>query len=791
LKLSDHIESPLTFEGGTAGARQLAVGGNLKISEWVRVHGNDLKVSIQLIIKAIGSEGSVKSAVARKSIVAVERGWYSFRSLEGYGWGDRIISPLTPEGGTAGARLPTVSNLEWLKMMLQMELAEKEVLENRNKEAELGVLWGKYYVSEDVVWFLGKLADSVADGLGKKCRDLAMGKAVMLFLAHNTTKVACKKIGYKSFDALLQAVGNELGRLRIYGMPESYHGIKKKYYNSPFTNYYNPTPNPSPKGGESSARKQGLEFSGDLEELRNWMIPGTFGNDNREIMNETHKALIRDFYAKSNKLDKLTVYERYVEEMPKVGVDSVVGYSTVKKYLNKNEVMLEIAGERHGKAWFENNIRPFGHRKITPHSLTMVAGDGWQAGRSVIYKVKNFRGEWVDTRGTMNTWFWYDWKTGAILSHLIYPSENSHQIRHSMRHLVSFWKKVPRAAMIDKKWMKNVETVRLFERIGCEIQEKKAYNPKENKAERYNKGVNKFHRMLDEHWANMTPGYSDDNRHNPEHTRGAKAMPLAEFEQMIMQIIHLVNHTRKESLGGRTPMEVFESSIDPDCHSIDALTMSYAFDDYRIETVRNGVIAIKINAVKYEYMIEDWNGFMAHNIVGNRVRVYYDEKFMESVRVFAFEDEKNADNDRYICEAITLERFEGIKVAQTNADKNIMGLHARWGKGVDDFVEDKRALRKKLLLDAQLDTASVHAVSQDRYKEAQSQSMAMAYESYMEVQEEYGSPLAPEGGTAGTRKTTPSPSPTEKGGLTQAFDNDKYEREMAKKERYKDYKFED
>lgn len=600
------------------------------------------------------------------------------------------------------------------KELLLARLKEDTIIKSTEQTEEcinnLPQAWAIYINAMDIHWFGQQLSTSTADNIGKKTRDLATGMAIFRLLDNCQKKNDVKQFtGFNNKEELIRALATTAERMDIYGLPCSYDRLRVKYYDY----------------------RKALDNN---EEPRWVLIPKTFGNTNTQKLTDEHKAIIDELYLRTNKPDRTTVYEIYTEQCSLYSMKPVA-YRTLLDYLSSNFIQALAVRERDGKGAYETRVKPHVKRYVN-YSLSLIAGDGWVPGRAVMHKDKN--GKTVEKR--MTVWLWYDWKSRAILGHSIASEENSQQIRLSFRRIINVLDgKIPMSVMMDKRWQMNPEIQQMFTKLGVIIQDKRAFNPKSNIAERSNKYMNKFHRTIETYWANMTPGVSAENRHNPEALRDATTITEKEFSEQILQVISLYNTSKLESLGYRSPIEVFESAINPEVKTIDHLQRRWAFGNTKIVTVRNGYLQLEIASKKYEYFIPKLSEFLKYNIKNNKVRVYYDEEFLDTVDIYSFDNTDDTSNDTYITTCETVERMNASKVEQKEKDLKLLGKMMSLGTELDQELDKHIATNKQLLNElTDGEVMSVHQVSQERFKQIQeSNFMKMyrgVYHDYVEIQ---------------------------------------------------------
>lgn len=129
----------------------------------------------------------------------------------------------------------------------------------------------------------------------------------------------------------------------------------------------------------------------DKEELKIWLVPGYYSNQNKRIWNRDENRLVNtntgevadiDIHAKiafkywinpgkGNKLNKRQVYDNYKAEIEAIGIEPVA-ISTMKKYINEKRMFLSI--ERDGKVAFNDKYGVY-----IPAEKLKYSGSQWSA----------------------------------------------------------------------------------------------------------------------------------------------------------------------------------------------------------------------------------------------------------------------------------------------------------------------------------------------------------------------------------------------------------------------------
>lgn len=570
-----------------------------------------------------------------------------------------------------------------------------------------------FFDGHDEFWFQKNYNVNYDNRRGNRAKQLAICAAMMRFLHDNKRKADIQSVtGLESREELIHALIYHLKKQDMYGLPHSYDRLRVKYY----------------EWAKAS------DTVGD--DPRKVLVSQKFGNDYAQVFDEKHLAVLKEVYLKANKPDMYKCWKDYSIIMAnEYGVESVKP-SRFRQLCNTNEMKTLAASCRDGSSYYEVVIRPFHLRKAPQHSLSLVAGDGWMPGHSVLHKVN---GKMVSTG--MTVWYWMDWKTEAVLSWRIMHSENSQGVRQSFRDILNIHGVCPLSVIIDKKWQEEGNTKRMLDKAGVMVQDKRSYNPKSTTIERNNKEINRLHRQLDDYWVNMTPGRSKDNHHNDEHLRSGKPMDYEAFENMVMAIFNKHNNTVLDKLHGKTRLEALQEAVNPQAKNYGALETTWMFGIRHPKpvTVRNGRIQFDINKKKFDYIIpsDKLVDFIKADVNNNKVKVYYDERFMETVDIYGYNDENEDTGDRYICTCTSANdiRYNAARVEMTSEDWDNFQKQQERGKVVDEFVKQSVAEGAEQLEADGISLETVRTASQEEFKTAAATEMAKVYKSYYSHQE--------------------------------------------------------
>lgn len=600
----------------------------------------------------------------------------------------------------------------------------KSFLTTRKQEYDLQLVdeleerWMAYYKGLDERYYQQEWQVNKARG-EQKANHLAQSIAILRLLHSGDL------CGFSSKKDLQQAVATKVSELNLYGKGlSSYSRLRTTL---------------------ASYRKALNDPDTDEREV---VVSNHHGNQRRLKFDLDHRAAALRYYLDGKKPDKYSSWLDYVNFMrleAETSKEDCIQYKRFCQITQEKEVIDMAAMKRHGGAEYHAYIAPFVLRKPFQFSLTLVAGDGWEPGRSVKFKWWNPNKKRFEQRtGTMSVWLWYDVKTKFILSHNVAPFENSYQIRMSFRDIIHMWGECPTSAMVDKKWMNQEHTKRMFEKADVFLQPKKAYSPWTNPAERNNKENNKIHRYLDDYWVNMTQNHSQQSRHNEEHVRGASSMSESDFRAMVYEIIERYNSQILKSLGGKTPQEAFLSSErDPHCKAFNPLDLTWIFGEKTVSTVRNYNVEITVATKTYLFCVapEDIRAFQQASPHKNKVRVYYDERHMDTADLYAFSDEKDESGDVYICTAINADK---IRVSGSTLERSRdpehdakLGWQQKRKATLDEIIEERIEELQQVEDSIGWNTAAFMNASQQRYKEAHSNEVAKQYRDYHQDREDF------------------------------------------------------
>ncbi len=767
MKLTEHknpTPNPSPIGRGTAGAQLLG-----RIGEYVKIHGTDLGISIQLIVKAVGSEGTVKSAISRKNIVSVGRGWYSFRSLEGYnGWGGKVMenvesslltnpTPTPPQKGGA-----TLTNMDRLRMMLKMEMAEAEVVEMGNKEADLEVLWNKFKKITDAHYYYNKHGVAMKRAFG-----LAESVAVYRFLdGTRWGKVELKKAtGYEKREDLYRSAIVILKTKELPLVPLSYDRLRTDV----------------DAFGQWKLAKNRVDMDWFVDERKgniNNMVIGKPSYTMDDIMLENSNINMAEWHAntlamlymnpgRANKFDFEELYTRYKRKCVE-WTQEAQSLSAIKRFLSQEVVQTYVTWERNGYSEFDK-LLPTIRGKKPMYALNKCGIDGFQV---------DFRTDTGTASVMLTCVVVVDYMSECASGFAIGFTETSKLVRDAYRmHLKMYGGKTYNEIDMDgsmantcKKSMELLEQVskKVNTSMSDDPSNKHRSNSKSRYVERLIQEINRLSQSM-VGWKGTNITSIDRNRKpNPDYMKGNALKGLAEGTKQVVQLLNIYNSEKLDKLKGMSRAETMESYMHPEAEVIDELTQARMLLERRVLTIRGGLIQIEIDKKKYEYELKDWHLHRARFAKGDKVAVYMDETDMAQIDIWGWKVDNN-DNpiETYIATVQELSRVFRDVASQTDADKEALAEQMGRRKRMLGDVERKqleieaknyglelalygdiKELRKAV--EGGRMTQKTVVPMEERFEEE------LASEHSERVDRYFESPLTPEGGTAGAYYKTVS-----------------------------------
>lgn len=155
-------------------------------------------------------------------------------------------------------------------------------------------------------------------------------------------------------------------------------------------------------------RKKISDMPADDTSLRDWLVSGKYGNNNRQIIGkytlvdyatgevmevDAHEAIIMTYWLSpggSTKETKQTLWQLYAGDMEAAGIRPVRP-STFNHYTNKWIKQLHAAKERHGRKYFDANYKPYTPARQLEYANSLWCSDG---SGIVPYRYTDQYGKW-------------------------------------------------------------------------------------------------------------------------------------------------------------------------------------------------------------------------------------------------------------------------------------------------------------------------------------------------------------------------------------------------------------
>lgn len=597
--------------------------------------------------------------------------------------------------------------------------------EEESQKQSIQDIWKPFYQPLDAKFYQDKYNVNSGRANGRdRAKELAICCAILRMLNTYSTKAKIHRhTGFQSKKELQEAIFQYISNFNeggLYGLPSSYRNFQPKF-------------------------KKFIEALSTEVDERETLLNGHYGNEIGVKFDESHRTVLIEVYCKNPwKNDKLFCYQDYKSIMiSELGYseEALVSYSRFKQKTQERDIELLAAKCRMGKSYYETFVRPFVIRKAPQYSMSLVAGDGWMPGRTVRQEIRKVQHDGTIKKEirnrAMNVWFWFDWKSSAIVSHHITASENSEAIRKSFRNIIGFMGVCPRSVMLDKGWANQSDIEEMFETSDVYVQPKRSYNPQGSIAERNNKEANKHHRNIDPFWVDITNN-TVQFKHNEDWVRQAKPLEEADFRAMVYEIIERHNHTPRKSLNGQTPWQVLQENINPDCKAFDPLELTYIFGSTRNPRVRNYQFSIDIATKNYRYIIPaaEELTFNRMNPRKDKVVVYFDEMHMDTVDVYTYDVLEDKATHRFICTAVDAneDAINAARIEEPLGEK--FANQRERGEVLDKWIEDELEQHEEDMSEMGLDHAAVQNASQERFKEAHSNAIALQYRNFHQEREE-------------------------------------------------------
>jgi hypothetical protein len=408
-------------------------------------------------------------------------------------------------------------------------------------------------------------------------------------------------------------------------------------------------------------------------------IPGT-----RINLAEFHARKLFFLYTnpgKANKYDFEEIYRRYLK-ICEGERQTPVDISTVKKFLTRQEVRLYAEGERNGFKAIDKMV-PHMKRSRPAYSLSKGGYDGFQVD---FYSKKEGKQIMLTVVAV------FDYHSGAITGYDIGVVEDGLMVRNMYRNHLNTTGGLSYMEIESDRFSGNLtaDTRAIFEQTCNKITQpapndryyKGAANPKARYVERLIQELNRMTQSMPGWKGTNITSIDSQRKPNYEYLKGDVMMEHDQAVQAIIQLVNAYNHTPIKKFSGRTRMQEFKASMNPEAPKTEPYHMAMLLNKSTVTTVRNGVVAFEVNRRKYEYQFTSYVDFAAYLMPKMKVKVYYDETDMSTVDLFGR-------NERYLATIGTLNRFNEALAEQTEDDKKQWGKQRSWRAKTLDAINRK------------------------------------------------------------------------------------------------------
>jgi hypothetical protein len=590
----------------------------------IKLHGNDLAISREMLVLAIGSRKTVESAITRKQITTLERGWYSFDSMKSCGWSEKVL-----------LHLGFLSKVQ-LKEVLEKENEGVKQVFYENIILRLPTLWARFYRVTDAHYYQNThLVEP------KKSLLLASSVSVYRFLdgtRFNKAELVAatgfekRECLYKGVITLMKGTEKEPG-MDLPLVPQSYDRLRADVDN--FGKF---------------------RLNTRVNEL-DWFADGRKGNTNSMVigkptgtyddiliegtrinMAEWHANTLAILYmnpGKANKFDFEELYFRYSKRCTEHKIEAE-SLSSVKRFLSQEAVQTYMVWERHGYETLDK-LLPSIRGKKPMYSLNKCGIDGFQV---------DFRTDTGEASIMLTAVVIVDYLSEAVSGFAIGFTEVGKLVRDAYRmHLALNGGKTYNEIEFDGSMANNSEKTRgLLEQMCKKVHVsmsddptgKHRSNSKSRNVERFLQEINRNAQSMPG-WKGTNVNRIDKNRKpNPDYMKGNAVQGLEVGIMQVKQLINVYNNQKLEKFKGMSRAEAFDINKNPEAETIDVMTQSRLLLERRIETVRGGLIAITVNKKVFEYQLNDWYTLRPKMGKGDKVIVYMDETDMSSIDVWGW-----------------------------------------------------------------------------------------------------------------------------------------------------------
>ena len=326
---------------------------------------------------------------------------------------------------------------------------------------------------------------------------------------------------------------------------------------------------------------------------RDYLISGKYGNDNARIVGkyeiihpetgeimpfDIHEAIMFELWMnpfRSNKLNKLTIYNKYKEHLELHGVEPVE-YRTFCHHLSSFANKVMMSKERDGAKHFNNQFMPYVPAYGLQFANSLWVADG--SGTKLAYKTYDEKG--TCKRATLYMVRISDVASRKMIGWSIGTHETPDLVKQAVKMAVKCGGSYEAMEFLSDNGsaFTSAESKEFLNMLFRKVRTINPGNSQENPAEMYVRWFTESAREFD-NWTQV--GFNSHNAQsqaNPDYFPKNEELPT--FEEAITQVCHLVEKWNNTAWGdGLTPNQRFETK-NPDAKKLNEKALRFAFGNH-------------------------------------------------------------------------------------------------------------------------------------------------------------------------------------------------------------------
>ena len=362
----------------------------------------------------------------------------------------------------------------------------------------------------------------------------------------------------------------------------------------------------------------------DKEELKMWLIPGSYKNQNSrkwgrtenklvnkttgEVLNfDAHEALVYRYWinpGKANKLSKQQVYKHYLEDCTRLKI-TPVSLATVKWYINMKRPMLSL--ERDGLDTFNSKYAPYVMTKPLEFSGSQWCAD--YSGSKLAYWNTDREGK--KTMRSLNVLRIIDTMSGKIVGwHAVKQGESTATTLLGFKNALENVNYAAMELVTDNGGAFKGGDIKLrLSKLFVKHRFISLGNKQANPAEGFVKRLTEYSRELD-NW--MMLGFassfgSENNRNNEDYAKEFVLENEFEANEQIAQLFTRWNE-EKTLKTNKTRSEIFEENRNPNLTELSQESRFFAFANHSHINVAEcrGNILLQLGYDSFNYQFQNY-----------------------------------------------------------------------------------------------------------------------------------------------------------------------------------------